>query len=268
MDSSVFSFVCCEWGVATPSSGVTAWDDYRYFCVEYIDSGRGTLVSGGKRYICEPGDIYFLHPHEKYRYWPDPRQPWHKIYAIFSGSFVSDLLDMYDFRQLRHVPDMPQLRTYFEMLLGLRSDKPDNSAALILHQLLEKLSAQVVNPYPDIPQSFVSLKKTLEVKLDQPFSLEEFANSVNVSASHLVRGFKRYFGKSPYEYRMQLRMDMACNLLRHTPLRIKEIADRLAFSDPYSFSDSFRRHLGVSPREYRLQMQDETRQLPPEKPCC
>ena len=83
-----------------------------------------------------------------------------------------------------------------------------------------------------------------------------------------MRGFKRYFGKSPYEYRMQLRMDMACNLLRHTPLRIKEIADRLAFSDPYSFSDSFRRHLGVSPREYRLQMQDETRQLPPEKPCC
>jgi two-component system response regulator YesN len=66
---------------------------------------------------------------------------------------------------------------------------------------------------------------------------------------------------------MQLRMDMACNLLRHTQLRVKEIADRLAFADPYSFSDCFKRHIGMPPREYRLMQQGETRQFPPEKPC-
>lgn len=251
MDPDVFSFVCCEWGIPPTATIVTEWKDYGNFCIEYIDSGRGILETGGKRYICEPGDIYFLYPHEDHRYWPDPRDPWRKIYAIFTGSLVDDMLELYQYKRLCYFPQMPQLRPYFESLLEMRTDKPDHSAALVLHQLLEKLAGSVINLYPDTPPLFSTLKKALEVRLDQPFSLEEYAGSAGVSVSHLVRGFKRYFGKSPYEYRMSLRMEMACNLLRYTALRIKEISARLAFSDQYCFSDCFRRHIGVSPREFR-----------------
>ena len=267
MDLDTFSMVCCEWGVATPSCGVLEWKNYGYFCIEYIDSGRGYLETCGHRYTFEPGDIYFLHQHQDHRYWPDPCNPWHKIYAMFSGSLVAELLKIYDLEKFCYLPQVPQMRSYFESLLGMRSDKSDYSAALVLHQFLEKVASLAVNPYPDIPQYFVTLKRNLEVRLDRPFHLEEFAASVDISVSHLVRGYKRYFGKAPYEYRMQLRMDMACNLLRHTQLRVKEIADRLAFADPYSFSDCFKRHIGMPPREYRLMQQGETRQFPPEKPC-
>ena len=265
MNGSTFSFILCDWGIGTPTIGITEWFDYGYFCIEYIDSGRGTLESLGKRYELSPGDVYILHQHQSHRYWPDPKDPYHKIYAMFSGTLVKELVQLYGLEKVCYLPQIPEVRPYFEMLLQMPADKADNRAALLLHQLLERASSLAADPYPDIPKNLIFLKKALESRLDQPFVLEDYAEKTDISVSHLVRGFKQHFGKSPYEYRTSLRMEMAEKLLAHTRLRVKEIADRLAFSDPYSFSESFKRHVGTSPKEYRQRKQNQLRSLPSEE---
>ena len=51
--------------------------------------------------------------------------------------------------------------------------------------------------------------------------------------------------------RMEKKMEQARILLRHSPLSIKEIAERLGFSSQYHLSGYFKSRTGVSPRRFR-----------------
>jgi transcriptional regulator GlxA family with amidase domain len=48
-----------------------------------------------------------------------------------------------------------------------------------------------------------------------------------------------------------MRMEVACALLKSTPLLIGDIALAVGYSAVASFSTAFRKHTGVPPREYR-----------------
>jgi AraC-like DNA-binding protein len=54
------------------------------------------------------------------------------------------------------------------------------------------------------------------------------------------------------EYYNQLKIQRACSFLQFsTDMKIKEIAFRLGYFDPFHFSRAFRREMGITPKEYR-----------------
>ncbi|HVS95503.1 MAG TPA: helix-turn-helix transcriptional regulator, partial [Puia sp.] len=56
----------------------------------------------------------------------------------------------------------------------------------------------------------------------------------------------------PIEYFNHLKIQKACQYLLHTELRIKEIACKLGFEDPFYFSRMFHKLMGMSPNQYRV----------------
>ena len=66
-----------------------------------------------------------------------------------------------------------------------------------------------------------------------------------------TRLFKKYYGKSPTEYKVQIRIDQAKNMLIETDMRIKAIAESVGYSDALYFSRAFKKECGYSPSEYR-----------------
>ncbi|GAE08317.1 two-component response regulator yesN [Paenibacillus sp. JCM 10914] len=56
------------------------------------------------------------------------------------------------------------------------------------------------------------------------------------------------------QYVMQIRMEMAKELLRSSDLKAFEIAERVGYADPNYFSFCFKKQAGISPKEYRAQM--------------
>ena len=46
-------------------------------------------------------------------------------------------------------------------------------------------------------------------------------------------------------------MEKARLLLRETDLKVREIAARLGYDDPFYFSNVFKKCVGVSPEQYR-----------------
>jgi AraC-like DNA-binding protein len=95
----------------------------------------------------------------------------------------------------------------------------------------------------------------LESNLDAPLSIAQLAREMGVTSDYLARRFKRRFGMSPNEYRVQFKLSEAARQLRATSMPIKAIAYALGFGDPRSFARSFRRHLGVKPSDLRRSMQ-------------
>lgn len=81
--------------------------------------------------------------------------------------------------------------------------------------------------------------------------MEKYAALCGVSETYFYRCFREWVGKSPVEYRNDLRLSHAEAMLRHTDMPVSEIAAVVGFEDPFYFSRTFSGRFGLSPRAYR-----------------
>ncbi|MCR4524684.1 helix-turn-helix transcriptional regulator [Bosea sp. 47.2.35] len=83
-------------------------------------------------------------------------------------------------------------------------------------------------------------------------SLQETARQLRVSARSLQRHLAE-MGTSYSELVAQVRLDTACRLLTQSSERISQIAMRLGYAGPSSFSRTFMRLMKIQPATYRRQ---------------
>ena len=95
------------------------------------------------------------------------------------------------------------------------------------------------------------LQKLFVENLSHDWSLDEMAERVNISTSHLGRLFRSETGKSPKQFLQELRLKQAAKLLKETFLTVKEIRLAAGCSDKTMFIKAFKQKFGVTPNEYR-----------------
>lgn len=83
-------------------------------------------------------------------------------------------------------------------------------------------------------------------------SLQDAARELRVSARSLQRHLAE-MGTSYREMVAQMRLDTACHLLTESSERMSQIALRLGYSGPSSFSRTFMRMMKIQPATYRRQ---------------
>lgn len=84
------------------------------------------------------------------------------------------------------------------------------------------------------------------------YTIAELAQRMNSNVKVIKRGFQRIYGMGPFEYRLQLKMELAQQLLSSTDKMIKEIALDAGYDDSTAFVREFRNQFGISPRLWRL----------------
>lgn len=82
------------------------------------------------------------------------------------------------------------------------------------------------------------------------FELSSSIGRLGLSPDHLRKLFMNEIGKSPLDYLATLRIQEACHLMRIGGLKVKEIAARVGFEDPYYFSRQFKKYTGQSPEHF------------------
>lgn len=85
----------------------------------------------------------------------------------------------------------------------------------------------------------------------EKLSLKDIAASANVSDREALRAFRRGLQKTPFRYLTEVRVRMACRLLRETARQITDIAYACGFSSPSYFGKVFHEETGLTPMEYR-----------------
>lgn len=90
-------------------------------------------------------------------------------------------------------------------------------------------------------------------------SLEEIAESMNMSYSLFRKRFLRLTGTSPGQYRTGELIRRACHQVLETAEPLSAIARQLGFHDPFHFSRRFKEVVGVSPQAFRHQVGSTTR---------
>ncbi|MDE6267976.1 MAG: response regulator, partial [Muribaculaceae bacterium] len=82
-------------------------------------------------------------------------------------------------------------------------------------------------------------------------SVEELSAHIGMSRVHLYKKIKQITGKTPTEFIRTIRLKMARQMLAESQLNVQEVAFKLGFSSPRSFSKYFMEEFGVLPSHYQ-----------------
>src|SRR5262245_40823937 len=89
-------------------------------------------------------------------------------------------------------------------------------------------------------------------QIDDPApTIEAVARDVGISPFHLIRQFEAVFGVTPHQYRIQVGIDRAKELLSTGERSVTDVCMTVGFSSLASFSTLFTRRVGESPSAFR-----------------
>ena len=93
------------------------------------------------------------------------------------------------------------------------------------------------------------------------FNVKSMCQSMHLSHMHFIRKVKQLTGKKPIDLLKSFRMKKAKDLLIQQKLTIAEIAYKVGFDLPNSFSRSFKKEFDLTPTEF-VKTISETNEYP------
>ena len=82
-------------------------------------------------------------------------------------------------------------------------------------------------------------------------TLQEIADSANISQREALRCFQKTLGRSPFDYLNEYRLSEAKKLLAETEMTISEAALQTGFSNSAYFGKVFKKAYHMTPKEYQ-----------------
>lgn len=101
------------------------------------------------------------------------------------------------------------------------------------------------------------VKSYIEEHYAKKWGLQDVADHVAMSRSHLAILFKEETGMTIWTYCISVRMRKARDLLLTTSLRSYEIANRVGYENSVHFSRIFKEYHGINPMEYKNKLDND-----------
>ena len=230
-----------------------------HYLIHYIISGKGFYRVGGRCFELRAGDCFLVYPNTEVVYYAANDDPWEYAWVGFTGSDASMILKATDFSPEKPwIPAVPYGDSIHRQILHIydaRGNEFEHAAemtgrlytmlALFMHGASHTGTQNSANSYVQKGIEFISSNYSYAI------TVEDIADYVGVSRSHLFRSFEAVVGQSPKEYLTEFRMKQACYLLEHSDLSITAIANSLGFDNSLYFSKTFHKQKGMSPKEFR-----------------
>ncbi len=230
-----------------------------HYLIHYIISGTGTYHVNRQTHHLAAGDTFLVYPSTEVTYCAGKEEPWEYAWVGFTGSDASMILKATDFSPkqpfIRDTPTGEAIHRQILHIYDARGNEYEHAVemtgrlytmlALFLKGARRPQRQDSANSYVQKGIEFISSNYSYAI------TVEDIADYVGVSRSHLFRSFTAVLGQSPKEYLTDFRMKQACYLLEHSDLSITAIANSLGFDNGLYFSKIFHRQKGMPPKEYR-----------------
>jgi transcriptional regulator GlxA family with amidase domain len=101
----------------------------------------------------------------------------------------------------------------------------------------------------------LAIIELMEANIAEPLPLALISKRTGISRRHVERLFGHHMGRSPARYYLDVRLERARRLLRHSNLPIVEVAIASGFVSASHFSKRYRERYQVSPQADRREVE-------------
>jgi AraC-like DNA-binding protein len=215
-------------------------------------SNGGEIIFKGATHPLIPGWLYLIAPHTVFD--SDCIRPFRKWYIHFTIAGLSH----------PHGPGIVRIRPTARMQRLLAQTCPATNRAgqsptaspnalatieLVVLALESAFAEQ--KAWPAANQRVVNCIGLMRERLKEKLTLHSLARFVGTSPRTLTQMFVTETGFPPNRYLIELRLNHAMCLLRHTSESIEQIADECGFGNRYYFTRMFTKYRQVTPVSFR-----------------
>ncbi|WP_286238851.1 GlxA family transcriptional regulator [Neptuniibacter halophilus] len=104
---------------------------------------------------------------------------------------------------------------------------------------------------PRLPEPVREAMQLMRSNIEEPLTLGEISDCINISRRQLERLFHNHLDISPSRHYLHIRLNHARNLLQQTNETITNVALASGFVSSSHFSNCFKEHFGMSPTTIR-----------------
>ncbi|GGH06579.1 AraC family transcriptional regulator [Sphingobacterium alkalisoli] len=227
----------------------------------YCDKGTGWVEYKDEKIFLKENEVFILPANQKHVYGADIGNSWSIYWLHFQGENTA-MFDSISGKVLR-IPETANNRKsdrmqlfeeiYKNFEMGYSHENMEYITFCLMYLLASlKYMPQYQEPnrlgHNDVIQNCIHYMRD---NLENKIALKDIADAVGYSTTHLNALFVQATSFSPIEYYNQLKIQRVCYYLQFSDLKIKEIAFKLGFYDPFHLSKAFFKEMEISPREYR-----------------
>jgi len=102
-------------------------------------------------------------------------------------------------------------------------------------------------------ENVAKLKKAKDIiiaQMAEPPSLQELADSIDLSLKKLKEGFKQVYGDTVYSFLFDYKMEVARKLLESGDYNVNEVGLKVGYSTSSHFIAAFKKKFGTTPKKY------------------
>jgi AraC-like DNA-binding protein len=233
--------------------------DFPFYSIEFVVRGKGTVTLKDTKYNLFAGRVFSYGPGIAHVITTEEKEPLVKYFVDFIGQDAPKMLHKFGPAPGHIVqvalPDVI-LQIFEDLIRNGQTDSPYTPllCKAILEQLILKIAETSIVEHSRTTAAFYTYQNAREV-IQKNFitlrNLEQIAEDCHLDSAYLCRLFKRFDNRSPYQYLMRMKMNLAAQKLQLSNSSIKEIAFELGFNDPFHFSRIFKRIFGISPNTFK-----------------
>ena len=223
----------------------------------FVISGSGTLEIFDNKYEIKAGEMFFIPPNDKMRYFPSEKTPWEYVWFASHGDVTKQYGTHAEFsaeNPIREIKNFEKVKTTLKKMLDSQIDGEGGYFWVLsaFYEIMETVCA--CSPLTSIQH----VKKVIDEKFKEPtFNINQLCYDIGISHAHLLRLFKEAYGITLIKYMSKKRIELACHLLRTTDLSVSSVAYSSGFSDEIHFMKTFKKTIGMSALQYRKQSRNE-----------
>lgn len=214
-------------------------------CIGYILRGEGKFFYNGNTYVAKEGDLIYIAKDTKYY------SVWYGEPAIDFYSISFDFAHPYAFYDYRFQIVKGVARERLDSIIDNIDSRPMLAMSHI-YALLDEIYPKMKTDTAPIQNGAIE-KAIIHIgnNYRRPIEIDELCKLCHLSRSSLFEAFKKRTGVSPINYKHNVMIQHALDMLTHTELTVDEISQTVGFSSANYFRTVFYKLTNKTPKEVR-----------------